>query len=47
VAAIQPAFDVLLQVVDEVLPVDHDDVQAAKHILLGGYPLSAPTTRLA
>lgn len=41
VTAIQPAFDVLLQVVDEVLPIDQDDVQSAKHILLGGYPLSA------
>jgi predicted nucleic acid-binding protein len=40
-AAIQPAFDVLLAVVDEVLPIDAEDVEAAKRIVLGGYQLSA------
>jgi len=39
--AVQPAFDLLLTVVDETLPVDVDDVQSAKHVLLGGYRLSA------
>lgn len=33
--AIQPAFESLLGVVDEVFPVHLDDVQAAKLILLG------------
>ncbi len=40
-AAIQPAFDVLLAVVDETLPIDAEDVEAAKRIVLGGYKLSA------
>lgn len=39
--AIQPAFDVLLAVVDETLPIDAEDVEAAKRIVLGGYQLSA------
>jgi predicted nucleic acid-binding protein len=39
--AIQPAFDVLLGVVDEVLPQDLQDVERAKAIVLGGYGLSA------
>lgn len=39
--AIQPAFDALLGVVDEVLGVELDDVEAAKRILLGGHGLSA------
>ncbi len=39
--AIQPAFDAVLGVVDEVLPVELDDVERAKRILLGGYALSA------
>jgi len=34
-AAIQPAFEVLLGVVDEVFPVELADVQRAKEILLG------------
>jgi predicted nucleic acid-binding protein len=39
--AIQPAFDALLGVVDEVLPVDRDTVEAAKAIVLGRHRLSA------
>ena len=34
--AIQPAFEALLGIVDEVFPVHLDDVEAAKSILLGG-----------
>ena len=40
-SAIQPAFEVLLGVVDEVSPVDLADVQRAKEILLGVQGLSA------
>lgn len=39
--AIQPAFDLLLAVVDEILPIDAEDVDVAKRIVLGGYQLSA------
>jgi len=39
--AIQPAFEVLLGVVDEVFAVDLADVQRAKEILLGVKGLSA------
>lgn len=39
--AIQPAFDAVLGVVDEVLPVALPDVEGAKQVLLGGYQLSA------
>lgn len=39
--AIQPAFDAVLDVVDEVLPVALPDVDVAKTIVLGGYGLSA------
>jgi predicted nucleic acid-binding protein len=39
--AIQPAFDALLGVVDEVLPVDLETVERAKTILLGRRRLSA------
>jgi uncharacterized protein len=39
--AIQPAFDVLLGVVDDVLAIDLDDAQAAKDILLRYETLSA------
>jgi predicted nucleic acid-binding protein len=38
---IQPAFDALLGVVDEVLPVGAADVQRAKEIVLGKRKLSA------
>lgn len=39
--AIQPAFDALLGVVDEVFSVEGDDVQRAKDIVLGFDSLSA------
>jgi predicted nucleic acid-binding protein len=39
--AIQPAFDVLLAVVSEVLPVEAADVQAAKDLLMARWHLSA------
>jgi hypothetical protein len=39
--AIQPAFDALLGVVDEVCPVDRDVVERAKRMVLGMPRLSA------
>jgi hypothetical protein len=39
--AIQPAFDAMLNIIDEVFPVDLDHVQEAKTILLGRYGVSA------
>ena len=39
--AIQPAFDVLLGVVDQVLPVEHAIVERAKQIVLERRQLSA------
>lgn len=39
--AIQPAFDALLGIVDEVLSVDHSIVEAARQIVLGYRQLSA------
>jgi uncharacterized protein len=39
--AIQPAYDALLGVVDEVLPVERQDAEAAKDILLRYDSLSA------
>jgi uncharacterized protein len=39
--AIQPAFDALIGIVDEVLDVDADVVQRAKQIVLGYRQLSA------
>jgi predicted nucleic acid-binding protein len=39
--AIQPSFDLLLAVVDEVLPVDTETVERAKAIVLGRRRLSA------
>jgi len=39
--AIQPAFDALLGVIDEVLPVDYDAVEHAKQIVLQYQRLSA------
>lgn len=39
--AIQPAFDVTLSIVDEVLPIGLSHVEQAKNILLGDYGLSA------
>jgi len=38
--AIQPAFDALLGVVDEVLAVDHTILERAKQIVLGYHRLS-------
>ena len=40
-AAIQPAFDAILAVVDEVLPIDRDTVERAKAIVLARHQLSA------
>jgi hypothetical protein len=40
-SAIQPAFDALLGVVDEVCPIDRDVVERAKRIVLGKPQLSA------
>ena len=39
--AVQPAFDALLGVVDEVLPVDHAAIERAKEIVLQYRRLSA------
>jgi hypothetical protein len=39
--AIQPAFDALLSVVDQLYPVEQEDVERAKSLLLGLTPLSA------
>jgi predicted nucleic acid-binding protein len=39
--AIQPAFDAILGVVDEVLPIEQRDVEAAKDIVLRYASLSA------
>jgi hypothetical protein len=39
--AIQPAFDALLGVVDEVFPVEAEDVQRARDVMMGLGKLSA------
>lgn len=39
--AIQPAFDAILGIVDEVFPIDTSSVERAKSILLGSRRLSA------
>lgn len=39
--AIQPAFDALLSVVDQLYPIEQADVEHAKSLLLGLTPLSA------
>ncbi|HEX9459135.1 MAG TPA: type II toxin-antitoxin system VapC family toxin [Thermoanaerobaculia bacterium] len=39
--AIQPAFDAVLGLVDEVFPIELENVKRAKTILLGKYGLSA------
>ncbi len=39
--AVQPAFDVLLRLVDEVIDVTVDVVESAKRVLLGGSIASA------
>lgn len=40
-AAIQPAFDALLRLVDQVLPIDEAVVEGAKQIVLGYTQMSA------
>ena len=39
--AIQPAFDVLLELVDEVLPVELSEVERARDLVVGRKKLSA------
>ena len=39
--AIQPAFDVLIGIVDEILPIEHQDLLMAKDFMLGHERLSA------
>lgn len=39
--AIQPAFDAVLDIVDDVFPVGLVEAETAKRIVLGGYGLSA------
>jgi uncharacterized protein len=39
--AIQPAFSAVLDIVDEVLPIDLTHVEAAKDVVLGRYGVSA------
>jgi uncharacterized protein len=39
--AIQPAFDALLGVVDQVFPIDAADADEAKQLVLGAHRLSA------
>lgn len=39
--AIQPAFDALLGVVDDVFAVEREDVEVAKNVVLGALRLSA------
>ena len=39
--AIQPAFDALLNIVDEAFPIRLEELESAKGVLLGGYGLSA------
>ena len=39
--AIQPAFDALIGVVDEIFPIAESDVRRAKDLMLGLTPLSA------
>jgi uncharacterized protein len=39
--AIQPAFDAMLGLVDELFPIELENVERAKTILLGKYQLSA------
>ncbi len=39
--AVQPAFDAVLGVVDEVFPIEREDAERAKEILLGSPGVSA------
>lgn len=39
--AIQPAFDAVLDLVDDVFPIGLEEVEEAKRVVLGSYGLSA------
>lgn len=39
--AVQPAFDALSEIVDEIFPIEHADVEAAKVLVLTSQRLSA------
>jgi len=39
--AITPAFDALLEVVDEVIPIGLEEVEGARRLVLGGFGRSA------
>ena len=39
--SIQPAFDVLLRIVDDVIPIDQTTIERAKEVVLGYQHLSA------
>ncbi|MDQ2665488.1 MAG: PIN domain-containing protein [Gemmatimonadota bacterium] len=39
--AIQPTLDGLLGIVDEVFPIEQEDIVRAKDVLMGRVPLSA------
>lgn len=39
--AIQPAFDALLGIVDDVFPIEEQDVRTAKDVLLGSRTMSS------
>ncbi len=39
--AIQPALDVLLGIVDEVFPIDQEDIGRARDVLMGSVPMSS------
>lgn len=41
VDAVQPAFDAILQIVDEVIPIDREAVEKAKQFVLGYSGISA------
>ena len=45
--AIQPAFDALLHVVDEVFVVDQDAVERAKRVILVGFELGSEFEKYA
>jgi predicted nucleic acid-binding protein len=45
--AIQPAFDAVLGVVDEVFSLGLEEAEEAKRIVLGGYGLSADAIHVA
>ena len=41
VDAIQPAFDAVLMIVEEVLPIGLEEAEEAKRVVMGGYGVSA------